>query len=151
MSPEFLLLIIRVLLALVLYSFFGFALYLIWRSVPRNTGFVGGAPEMYAIEYQGERMTQPHLLRPVNLIGRAVDNNIVLADEMVSAHHARITFHGGQWLLEDLGSRNGTYVNDHRLEGPLAITQEDRIQIGAAILELSETAPMPDSTYTQEK
>ena len=84
----------------------------------------------------------------VNMIGRAADNTIVLSDERVSAHHARITFTGGQWVLEDLGSRNGTFVNELPLEGPLVVALEDRIQIGSVILELTQEVPVAEMTFT---
>jgi len=148
MNPEGLLLIIRVLAALALYAIFGLAIYSVWRSVSggHRADFI--VPEAYAIEYQAERLVHGHRLSAVNLIGRAADNTIVLSDERVSAHHARITFTGGQWLLEDLGSRNGTFVNELQLEGPLVVTLEDRIQIGAVILELAQNVPMADMTFT---
>lgn len=148
MNPEILLLIFRVLMALVLYGFFGFALYLIWRSLPKPTTIDSLIPEIYALEYQGEVLIHGHRLKAVNLIGRAADNTIVLSDERVSAHHARITFTGGQWLLDDVGSRNGTFVNDHPIEGPLIVTLEDSILVGAATLQLAEEIPLGDVAFT---
>jgi hypothetical protein len=150
MTPEGVLLIIRVLLALVLYAFFGYGLYLVWRSLPRHSEADRNIPDTYAVEFHGEHAVQAHRLRAINLIGRAPDNNIILNDERVSAHHARISFTGGQWLLEDLGSRNGTFVNDHPLEGPLVIALDDRIQVGTAVLELTENAPMVEPTFTMD-
>lgn len=148
MSPEGLLLVLRVLAALVLYTFFGLAILSVWRSVPGGNRTELIVPETYAIEYQAERLVHGHRLGVVNLIGRAADNTIVLSDERVSAHHARITFTGGQWFLEDLGSRNGTFVNELPLEGPLVVTLEDRIQIGAVILELTQEIPLAEMTFT---
>jgi pSer/pThr/pTyr-binding forkhead associated (FHA) protein len=148
MSPQGFLLILRVLIALVLYAFFTLAILAVWRSVPRGTQLKENIPETYAIEYQEERLVHGHRLRAVNLIGRAADNTIVLSDERVSAHHARITFTGGQWLLEDLGSRNGTFVNELPMEGPLVVTFEDRIQVGAVILEIAFDVPSADMTFT---
>jgi pSer/pThr/pTyr-binding forkhead associated (FHA) protein len=148
MSPEGILLVIRVLAALFLYAFFGLAIVSVWRSVSGSNRAEHIVPETYAIEYQAERLVHGHRLGVVNLIGRAADNTIVLSDERVSAHHARITFTGGQWLLEDLGSRNGTFVNELPLEGPLVVTLEDRIQIGTVILELVQEAPMAEMTFT---
>ena len=148
MSPEGILLILRVLAALALYTFFGLAIFSVWRSVPGSNRSELIVPETYAIEYQAERLVHGHRLSTVNLIGRAADNTIVLSDERVSAHHARITFTGGQWLLEDLGSRNGTFVNELPLEGPLVVTLEDRIQIGTVILELTQEVPLAEMTFT---
>ncbi|MHC4714082.1 MAG: FHA domain-containing protein, partial [Planctomycetota bacterium] len=52
------------------------------------------------------------LAGPSATVGRAEDNDIVLDDDRVSRHHFRIRFEKGGPLLEDLGSSNGTYVND---------------------------------------
>ena len=148
MSPEGILLILRVLAALVLYTFFGLAIVSVWRSVLGGNRTELVIPETYAIEYRAERLIHGHRLNTVNMIGRAADNTIVLSDERVSAHHARITFTGGQWVLEDLGSRNGTFVNELPLEGPLVVTLEDRIQIGSVILELTQEVPVAEMTFT---
>ncbi|MGD8634401.1 MAG: FHA domain-containing protein, partial [Anaerolineales bacterium] len=67
----------------------------------------------------------------LNLIGRAADNTIVLDDEIVSAHHARLSYLSDrQWWLEDLGSRNGTAVNAVPVDEPLAVTDGDTISFG---------------------
>jgi pSer/pThr/pTyr-binding forkhead associated (FHA) protein len=63
-------------------------------------------------------------------VGRAEDNDHVIDHPMVSGHHARLTAQGGGWLLEDLGSANGTFLNGERVTAPTAIGGEDRIQIG---------------------
>ena len=133
MNPENVLLVIRVLAALALYVFFGFALYTLWQTVPARRE-IEQHPEMYMVIYDGEDEIHKDRLRAVNLIGRAADNTITLGDERISAHHARLSYSGGQWLLEDLGSRNGTFVNELQVEHPLAITEEDQVFIGGMIL-----------------
>ncbi len=62
-------------------------------------------------------------------IGRVSDNVIQIDDVSVSSHHAEITYAGGQHVLKDLESTNGTRVNDHAFtEGP--IHDGDRIRFG---------------------
>ncbi|MCK9221409.1 MAG: DUF3662 and FHA domain-containing protein [Limnochordia bacterium] len=69
-------------------------------------------------------------------IGRELDNDLVLDDPCVSRKHALITVHGDQVTLKDLGSRNGTYLNDVRIEeGDL--THGSRIVIGNTLLRFS--------------
>jgi hypothetical protein len=63
-------------------------------------------------------------------IGRLSDNTIVLADPQVSRHHATITWQAGAFIIQDLGSANGTYVNDRRITGPQALRDGDTIQTG---------------------
>ncbi|MDR1513131.1 MAG: FHA domain-containing protein [Propionibacteriaceae bacterium] len=72
-------------------------------------------------------------------IGRSADCELYLDDEYVTSKHphARLTRQGdGSWLLTDLGSTNGTYVNGARITGPRIVTPADRVQIGRTQLRL---------------
>lgn len=75
-------------------------------------------------------------LAGTNTIGRAPGNSITLDHPSVSSYHARLSFGSGHWLLEDLGSRNGTRVNGLEVREPLAITYGDWVQIGSVALRL---------------
>src|SRR5919107_5686567 len=57
-------------------------------------------------------------------------------DTQVSRRHARISAQGGQVVVEDLGSTNGTYVNDQPISSPRALNPGDRVRIGLTVLEL---------------
>ena len=63
------------------------------------------------------------------IIGRDEACDLVVPDRQVSRHHARIRQEGGRLLLEDLGSKNGTFVNGQELEGPHPLQDGDEIQI----------------------
>jgi len=63
-------------------------------------------------------------------IGRHGDNEIILPDSQVSRHHAEIVMQGGRWLIADLGSANGTYVNGERLTGPHVLNHGDLVRVG---------------------
>ncbi|MDD5309113.1 MAG: ATP-binding cassette domain-containing protein [Deltaproteobacteria bacterium] len=65
-------------------------------------------------------------------IGRAADNDHVIDHPMVSKHHARLTLKSEGYLLEDLGSGNGTFVNGERLEAPRILRPDDTFQVGPA-------------------
>ena len=64
------------------------------------------------------------------LIGRAVENDIVIASKRVSRQHARLRREGRAVLLEDMGSANGTFLNDERLAGPVILRDGDRVGVG---------------------
>jgi hypothetical protein len=76
-------------------------------------------------------------------IGRAVENDIVITSKRVSREHARVRREGWRVILEDLGSTNGTFLNDERVLTPVELHDEDRIKIGDVILTFHD----PDITY----
>jgi pSer/pThr/pTyr-binding forkhead associated (FHA) protein len=66
-------------------------------------------------------------------IGRDSSNEITINDAEVSRRHARLTFQGGKFVAEDLGSTNGTYVNGQRLTGQRVLKSEEVISLGEQI------------------
>jgi hypothetical protein len=70
--------------------------------------------------------------RPLT-IGRASDNGVVLRDGRASRHHARIDGRRGSLVLSDLGSTNGSFVNDRRVDS-IALGEGDRIRVGTTTL-----------------
>jgi pSer/pThr/pTyr-binding forkhead associated (FHA) protein len=69
---------------------------------------------------QGERTT----------IGRSPDNDVFLDDVTVSRKHAVLVDRGGEYVIEDLGSLNGTFVNRRRIESGTRLESGDEVQIG---------------------
>lgn len=70
------------------------------------------------------------LTEPQNSIGRTEDNTIFLNDPSVSRRHARIDYDGLVYTLHDLGSSNGSSINDRRVGGPTILREDDRISFG---------------------
>jgi pSer/pThr/pTyr-binding forkhead associated (FHA) protein len=70
------------------------------------------------------------------LIGRADDSTLVLTDDYASTRHARITLQDGMWIVEDLGSTNGTYLGQRKLDGPVPMEIGVPLRIGKTVLEL---------------
>lgn len=72
-------------------------------------------------------------------LGTAEDNNIILADPEGSAHHARLSWDSpsGAFVVEDLGSVEGTYVNERPIAGPHLLRDGDEIRLGNTILEVN--------------
>ena len=80
------------------------------------------------------------------LIGRLPDCDIILPDRSVSRRHARIYLRGDRYWIEDLGSKNGTYINGEPLTEPRPLDDGDEIQIALrfkmAFVGAEETAPL---------
>lgn len=69
-------------------------------------------------------------------IGRAAGCQITLDDTYASQIHARVFARDNQWQVEDVGSTNGTWLNRHKVSGPMVVQRGDRIQIGNTVLEM---------------
>ena len=69
-------------------------------------------------------------------IGRGRDADLVLADELVSRHHARVAPRGSGAVVEDLGSRNGTFLNGDGIHGLTRLEPGDQLQLGVTLVEL---------------
>jgi len=83
-----------------------------------------------AFTLEGDQMT----------IGRDSSNEIVINDAEISRRHARLTFQGGKYVLEDLGSTNGTFVNGQRLAGPRVLKAGEVVSFGEQIVLVFEAS-----------
>lgn len=74
---------------------------------------------------------RPHRLDAHTQIGRQVeDQGLAILEASVSRHHAQLAFDGAHWSLRDLGSANGTYVDDRLVEQSVQLRDGDRIRFG---------------------
>ena len=73
---------------------------------------------------------------PSMTIGRAPECELLIDDTYASSQHARIFGKNGTWYVEDLGSTNGTFVNDQKLAAPAMVQPGDKIRVGTTVLEL---------------
>ena len=69
-------------------------------------------------------------LETITTLGRDADNLIVLDDPFASNRHARLTFRGRVWYLEDVGSTNGTWLNGRPVQGAVAVGFGDEVAVG---------------------
>ena len=69
-------------------------------------------------------------------IGRSPESTLVLTDDYASTHHARLLPKDGQWLIEDLGSTNGTYLDKEKVTRPTPVPPGAKVRIGKTVLEL---------------
>ena len=71
-------------------------------------------------------------------IGRAPDSTIVIDDDYASSRHARIYPSDGGWIVEDLGSTNGTWIERTRITQPTALTPGTPLRVGRTTLQLQK-------------
>jgi len=70
------------------------------------------------------------------LLGRAPESTLVLDDDYASGRHARLSLRHGVWMVEDLGSTNGTFLGRNRVQDPVPIAPGAQVRIGRTVLEL---------------
>ncbi len=78
-------------------------------------------------------------------VGRQADNTIVLADPQASRHHATLSWQAGAFVLQDMGSANGTFLNDQRISTPRPLRDGDIILMGNTIFDVR----LPPATAEQ--
>lgn len=95
-----------------------------------------GAPTHLLVTEGGLTGTRIGLTGAPVLIGRANDSTLVLEDDYASTRHARISLQDGMWVVEDLGSTNGTYLGQRKIDGPVPLELGVPLRIGKTVLEL---------------
>lgn len=85
-------------------------------------------------------------LKARNTLGRHPDNSIQVLDKIVSKEHCIIELRGGVFILKDLGSLNGTYVNGQKVQGEVALTEGAEITMGQSKARIVRTAELPEPT-----
>ena len=97
---------------------------------------VAGTPSHLLVTEGGLTGTRIGLTGAPVLIGRANDSTLVLEDDYASTRHARISLQDGRWVVEDLGSTNGTYLGQRKVDGPIPMDIGAPLRIGKTVLEL---------------
>jgi pSer/pThr/pTyr-binding forkhead associated (FHA) protein len=125
---------LRLVMALALYSFLGWAIYLLWREINRGGRTIAGrrVPNIgISIQPAGGSGAEMHFSQPEIIMGRDPGCDIPLkGDDTVSTRHAQLSYHHGQWWVKDLASTNGTFLNQSQLKMPTVITSGDEIKCG---------------------
>ena len=95
-----------------------------------------GTPQRLLVTAGGLAGTSIGLTDQQITIGRANDATLVLNDDYASTRHARLFPQDGQWIVEDLGSTNGTYLDRQKVTQPTPVPPGVPIRIGQTVLEL---------------
>ena len=95
-----------------------------------------GSPRVLLVTAGALKGTSLDLSQQQITLGRANDATLVLNDDYASSRHARIFPQDGQWIVEDLGSTNGTYLDRQKVTRPMPVPTGVPIRIGKTVLEL---------------
>lgn len=104
-------------------------------SAPPEEASLPPGPRAIAIIGDGKKPRTVRVTGPM-VIGRGSDCQVALDDTYVSEEHARLFAKDSHWYVEDLGSTNGTFVNDQRLATPARVQPGDRVRVGTTVMEL---------------
>ena len=103
---------------------------------PRPITAPAGSPRSLVVTEGSLQGTTIALGQAPILIGRAPECTLVLEDDFASGRHARFSLQSGVWILEDLGSTNGTFLGRSKVEAPTAVDPGTPVRIGRTVLEL---------------
>jgi hypothetical protein len=149
--PEALLTVLKWCVLVLIYLFFLRVLRAVWAEVngPKPVAeaparkpsrrerrpATSGAPRLVVVE-PSEQKGVGYDLGDELTVGRAAGCQVVLDDTYVSQLHTRIFRRDSQLFVEDLGSTNGTYLNNRRVSAPIALNRGDQLRVGKTVLEL---------------
>lgn len=134
--------VLRLVGAGALLAMMGLMIWLVYRDMRLTTAIFVAQTEKLGLlrvihtEAPSLSLQQTFDLLPVTGIGRAATNTIMLDDDYASGEHALVTQRGQQWWAQDLGSSNGTLLNNEPLNRPTTVTSGDVITIGSTELRI---------------
>jgi DNA-binding winged helix-turn-helix (wHTH) protein len=123
---------------------FGYAFQAERPPEPARTAPSAGGPNAWLLGATAEVA----LLPGENVLGREGEDIILVKSSTVSRRHARIVIDAKGGVVEDLGSKNGTFVNDRPVKGPTPVADGDQVRLGSLLFTF-RLAQTSESTETQ--
>jgi len=125
-------LILRILLLTLAYLFVGWIAYLIYKDLHQATKAEkpSEVPVLTLITNTEQGQIQQEYQDANVIIGRDPACDLSLQDETISARHCQISYKHNRWWAEDLGSTNGTFLNENGIESPVILTDGDILRLG---------------------
>ena len=144
-SINIIILLLRVAVVLLLYFFLWQVLRFVIRDLRASGASAGGTLNspygqlvVLRAGQSGVAVGKVFPLGPSNIIGRSLENcEIALNDSFLSAQHARLELQGDTWVLEDLRSTNGTFVNEMEVRDATILEEGDIVRVGRIELRLT--------------
>lgn len=127
-------LVFKYLFIIIIYFFIYTIIKLIYLDM-RGLSFITSGNESY-IELLNDVDTISYLIKEYYVLnrkisfGRGINNEVILGDPYISKHHAEIVNRDGEFVLRDLNSSNGTYLNDKQILGEVELKSGDIIGLG---------------------
>ena len=131
-----LVLLLRLILAVALCAFLGWALWNLLREFKQQGDRLATQKKpgiILSIMMDEGQESKRQFSQPQIMIGRDTKCDVSMMDEALSAHHARLSHHHGQWWLEDLNSTNGTFLNREKLTTPAVVITGDHFKCGNTV------------------
>jgi pSer/pThr/pTyr-binding forkhead associated (FHA) protein len=129
-------LILRIIMAATLYIFLGWSLLIIWKDLKHQRDVIISqkTPSLSIhIKENDSDLTHKYQGHEI-MIGRDPICDCSLSSEQVSANHARLSYHHNQWWVEDLNSKNGSFLNDELVLAPTVVVNGDELLCGDVLL-----------------
>ena len=146
-------LVLRFALAIALYAFLGWAFFTLVQELKQQGNKLSTQKKpgiTIFVSMERKRETQRYFTQTEIIIGRDTHCDLSVMDEALSAHHARITHHHGQWWLEDLNSRNGTFLNREKLNTSAVIITGDQFKCGNTLFDVRVDVEEPVPSITTQ-
>jgi pSer/pThr/pTyr-binding forkhead associated (FHA) protein len=124
---------LRIAMAITLFAFLGWAFYTLLQELQQQGNKLSTQKTFgisFHVRIETGKESIRHFTQPEIVLGRDANCDLSVMDEALSAHHARVTHHHGQWWLEDLNSTNGTFLNHEKLTTPVVVITGDEFRCG---------------------
>jgi len=124
---------LRFALAITLFAFLGWAFYTLLQELRQQGTKLSSVKKLgitFYIEIEEGKESLRQFTQTEIVLGRDASCDLCIMDEALSAHHARVIYHHGQWWLEDLNSTNGTFLNHEKLVTPVVVITGDEFRCG---------------------
>lgn len=124
--------LLRLIFVLLSYLFIGWIGYIIYKDIQgMNLSNKGTTiPPITLQTTVDQEQISKRFSIPEIIIGRDPACDFPLNDETISLRHSKLSYHHKQWWVEDLGSTNGTFLNDNLIEEPIILSNDDRVRLG---------------------